>query len=225
MTQAGKTPAAGAQGASLPSDDTLPGVLVRLEPLRREHVAPLTELALQHTEEFRLTSTPTDESQAHAYFSKALRQRADGTGHPVAVVLLESGRVVGMTRLSEVDFGHRRCELGFTWYDPKLFRSGINLDCKFLLLRFAFESLQLHRVQLHTDTRNLRSQRAIEALGARLEGILRRHQVAGDGYVRDTVVYSVTDLDWPLVKLRLTERLSRKLGRAPEWNAAAPRTA
>ncbi len=203
-------------GASLPSDDVLTGVLVRLEPLQHEHIAPLTRLALEHPQAFELTSTPKEEAQAHAYFAKALRQRADGTGHPVAVVLQGSGEVAGMTRLSEVDFGHRRCELGFTWYHPELFGSGVNLDCKFLLLRYAFERLAMYRVQLHTDTRNLRSQRAIEALGAKQEGVLRRHQVAGDGYVRDTVVYSITDLDWPIIKRRLTEKLVRKLGRVPD---------
>jgi RimJ/RimL family protein N-acetyltransferase len=125
-----------------------------------------------------------------------------------------SGKVVGMSRLSEVDFGHRRCELGFSWYDPSLFRSGVNLESKLLLLRLAFDTLALHRVQIHTDTRNLRSQRAIEALGARQEGVLRRHQVAADGYVRDTVVYSITDLDWPLVSERLTDKLAAKLSSA-----------
>lgn len=200
-----------AEPASLPSNDSLQGRLVRLEPFQREHVPALQELAFAHKETFRLTSTPKDEVQANAYFGKALRQRAEGTGHPVAVVLTESGQVVGMSRLSEVDLGHRRCELGFSWYDPRLFGSGVNVESKLLLLRFAFERLRLYRVQIHTDTRNLRSQRAIEALGAKQEGVLRRHQVASDGYVRDTVVYSITDLDWPLVSRRLEQRLASKL--------------
>lgn len=198
--------------SSLPTNDILEGVLVRLEPFQRQHVPALKELAFGHPDVFSLTSTPSNEVQANAYFGKALRQRADGTGHPVAVVLKESGRVVGMSRLSEVDFGHRRCELGFSWYDPGLFRSGVNLDSKLLLLRFAFERLKLHRVQIHTDTRNLRSQRAIEALGAQQEGVLRRHQVAADSYVRDTVVYSITDIDWPLVDERLSAKLASRFG-------------
>lgn len=198
--------------ASLPFNNNLTGAVIRLEPFQREHVPSLKQLAFAHREEFRLTSTPSDDAQANTYFSKALRQRAEGTGHPVAVVLKESGKVIGMSRLSEVDFGHRRCELGFSWYDPSLFRSGVNLDSKLLLLRFAFDGLQLHRVQIHTDTRNLRSQRAIEALGAKQEGVLRRHQVAADGYVRDTVVYSITDFDWPLVNRRLSEKLQQRFG-------------
>ncbi len=205
-------PARPGEPGSLPSDDVLHGLLVRLEPFQREHVPALEEIAFGHPDVFRLTSTPSDEAQANAYFGRALRQRAEGTAHPVTVVQKSSGEVVGMSRLSEVDFSHRRCELGFSWYHPRLFRSGVNLDAKLLLLTFAFERLQLHRVQIHTDTRNLRSQRAIEALGARQEGVLRRHQVAADGYVRDTVVYSITDLDWPEVSRNLNEKLRTKVG-------------
>lgn len=185
---------------------------MRLVPFQREHVPALKEVAFGHPDAFRLTSTPSDEAEATAYFARALRQRAEGSAHPVTVVQQATGKVVGMSRLSEVDFSHRRCELGFSWYDPSLFRTGVNLDAKLLLLRFAFERLLLHRVQIHTDTRNLRSQRAIEALGAKQEGVLRRHQVASDGYVRDTVVYSITDLDWPEVRLNLGEKLRRKVG-------------
>ncbi|MFA5552183.1 MAG: GNAT family protein [Trueperaceae bacterium] len=202
------------QATALPFNQNLEGTVVRLEPFNSAHVPALKELAFGYPEVFSLTSTPSNEAQAHAYFGKALRQRAQGTGHPVAVVMQRSGKVVGMSRLSEVDFGHRRCELGFSWYDPSLFRSGVNLESKLLLLRLAFDTLALHRVQIHTDTRNLRSQRAIEALGARQEGVLRRHQVAADGYVRDTVVYSITDLDWPLVSERLTDKLAAKLSSA-----------
>jgi RimJ/RimL family protein N-acetyltransferase len=185
-----------------------------LEPLAQSHLQALKEVAFAHPDEFRLTSTPTDEAQAAAYFGRVLEQKRQGTAHPVAVILKASGRVVGTSRLTEIDLGHRRCELGFSWYDPSLFRSGVNLDSKILLLKFAFESLLLHRVQIHTDTRNVRSQRAIEALGARREGVLRRHQVAHDGYVRDTVVYAITDLDWPEVCARLLTKQADRLGAA-----------
>ncbi len=200
----------GTERAKLPFDEVLAGELVRLEPLAAEHVPALTDIALAHLEAFRLTSTPTDPATAEAYFAKASRQRDAGTAHPVAVVLQKGGRTVGCSRLSEIEVGHRRCELGFSWYDPALFGSGVNVESKLLLLGFAFERLGLHRVQIHTDTRNLRSQRAIEALGARQEGVLRRHQVAKDGYVRDTVVYGITDLDWPGVRAKLQGRLAAR---------------
>lgn len=200
-------------GKALPSDAVLTGELVRLEPLTWEHVPALLEIAYTHPDEFRLTSTPTNDAEAEAYFGAVLRQRAAGEAHPVAVVD-GAGRVVGTSRLSEVNFKHRRCELGFSWYDPALFQSGVNVESKLLLLTFAFEALGLLRVQIHTDTRNVRSQRAILALGARFEGVLRRHQVAKDGYVRDTMVYAITDLDWPEVEARLRERLARRLARS-----------
>lgn len=200
-------------GKALPSDAVLTGELVRLEPLTWEHVPALLEIAYAYPDEFRLTSTPTNDAEAEAYFGAVLRQRAAGEAHPVAVVD-GAGRVVGTSRLSEVNFKHRRCELGFSWYDPALFQSGVNIESKLLLLTFAFEALGLLRVQIHTDTRNVRSQRAILALGARFEGVLRRHQVAKDGYVRDSMVYAITDLDWPEVEARLRERLARRLARS-----------
>lgn len=198
---------------ALPSERVLEGAVVRLEPLTEAHLPALKEIAFGNAQEFRLTSTPTDEAQAAAYFGRVLAQRAQATAHPVAVILKATGRVVGTSRLTEIDLGHRRCELGFSWYDPSLFRSGVNLDAKLLLLSFAFEQLRMHRVQIHTDTRNVRSQRAIESLGATREGVLRRHQVAHDGYVRDTVVYAITDIEWPDVSAQLLAKQAERLRR------------
>lgn len=184
---------------------------MRLEPLTEAHLPPLEAIASAAPQEFRLTSTPVTKAEAKTYFGLVFGQREHGTAYPVAVLLRSSGRVVGTSRLTEIHEGHRRCELGFSWYDPALFRSGVNVESKLLLLRFAFETLGMHRVQIHTDTRNVRSQRAIEALGAKQEGVLRRHQVAHDGVVRDTVVYAITDLDWPEVSVLLRDRLERRL--------------
>lgn len=194
----------------LPTDAVLTGTLVTIVPLEQAHVPALLAIGQAHPEEFRLTSTPTTEEAAAAYFGAVMEQRAAGEAYPVTV-LDAAGSVVGTSRLSEINLKHRRCELGFSWYDPALFRTGVNIECKLLMLRFAFEELELNRVQIHTDTRNLRSQRAILALGARFEGILRRHQVAKDGYVRDTMVYGITDLDWPEVEMLLEKRLARRL--------------
>lgn len=196
---------------TLPLDRVLVGKLVRLEPLTRGHLPALLEIAFGYPEEFKWTSTPTNDAEADAYFGAVLAQQAAGRAHPVAVTSADGGRVLGTSRLSEVEPRHRRCELGFTWYHPATFRTGVNTECKLLLLRLAFEELGMHRVQIHTDTRNVRSQQAILALGARFEGVLRRHQVSKDGYVRDTMVYAITDLDWPEVEPLLEERLARRL--------------
>lgn len=196
---------------TLPSDRLLSGTLIQLVPLTREHLPALLDIAYANSAEFRLTSTPVDADQAEFYFGMAFEDVAAGTAYVVAV-LDSSGDVIGTTRLADLVPRHRVCELGYTWYDPKVFSSGVNVECKLLMLQFAFEEMKLNRVQMVTDTRNLRSQRAIRALGADYEGVLRRHKIAKDGYVRDSMVFAVTDMTWPTVKLLLTERLRRKLG-------------
>ncbi len=189
----------------------LEGPLVRLRPLEPRDVEPLTAIALAHPHEYRWTSTPATREQADAYFARAFREMEEGTSWVVAVEELPSGRLLGSTRLTEIEPRHRRCELGFTWYRPDVFNSGVNVDCKRLMLAHAFDDLDLVRVQIHTDVRNVRSQRAIRALGARYEGVLRRHMITKDGEIRDTMVFAVTDEDWPLVRARLEERLARRL--------------
>ena len=201
-------------GLELPTERELVGDLVRLVPLTAEHLPDLKRIAFAHPDEFALTSTPRDEAEAEAYFARVLAEQAAGSAHAVAVITLHDDRVVGTSRLSEINAMHRRCELGFSWYDPTLFRSGVNTDSKLLLLEFAFEALHLIRVQVQTDTRNLRSQGAITALGARFEGVLKRHQIAKDGFVRDTMIYAITDFDWPEVKSNLRARIDRRLSTA-----------
>src|SRR5690606_19901644 len=139
-----------------------------------------------------------------------LAAMAAGTAHIVAV-RDKAGEVLGTSRLSQYSREHRRCELGFSWYHPKVFRTAVNTETKLLLLSFAFDSLLVNRVQLQTDVRNLRSQKAITALGASFEGVLRRHMVVKDGYVRDTMIYAITDVTWPTVKAGLQARLESKL--------------
>lgn len=189
----------------------LEGRLVRLEPLAPEHVAPLMGIALATPDEFRLTSTPLTSEERDPYFEGAFRAREEGRAFPYAVRLLATAEVVGCTRLAALEPRHRHCELGYTWFRPDQHGTGVNVESKLLLLDFAFERLGLVRVHLYTDTRNERSQRAIRALGATFEGVLRRHMIVRDGYVRDSMVFSITDLDWPEVKVRLTERLERRL--------------
>lgn len=187
------------------------GALVRLRPLSEDDVAPLTEIALSHAHEYRLTSTPASEDQVGPYFGRAFSEMASGTALVVAVLARADGRLLGTSRLTDIEERHRRCELGYTWYRPEVFNTGVNVECKLLLLAHAFETLGLVRVQIHTDVRNLRSQRAIRALGARYEGVLRRHMITKQGQVRDTMVFAVTDEDWPHVKRRLQDRLARRL--------------
>jgi RimJ/RimL family protein N-acetyltransferase len=139
------------------------------------------------------------------------RERAAGaTERPFAILDAPSGRAIGSTRYLDIRPEHRGLEVGWTWLGPAFQRTAINTECKLMLLTHAFESMGAVRVQLKTDARNLQSQRAIERLGAVREGVLRRHMILWDGYVRDSVMFSISDLDWPEVRTRLQGMLSAR---------------
>jgi N-acetyltransferase len=188
----------------------LSGHTVRLEPLQPEHVPALFEIACSHPDEFALTSTPTTEAQRDSYFKRVFTERDAGLAYPFVMLEAETKTVIGTTRYADIRWHHRNCELGFTWFDPRYFGTAVNTESKLLMLTHLFEELQFLRVQINTDVRNLRSQRAIEAMGATFEGTLRRNQVTKDGHIRDTKVYSIVDSDWPVVKHNLLARLAHK---------------
>lgn len=139
----------------------------------------------------------------------ALQARERGTEFPFVIVDQESGKIVGSTRFLDISIANRNLEIGWTWLSPTVWRTQINTECKYLLLKYCFETLGTIRVQLKTDGRNVRSQRAIERLGAVKEGVLRRHRIVYDGYVRDSVYYSVLDQEWNFVKTRLESMLQQ----------------
>ena len=132
-----------------------------------------------------------------------------GTDLPFAVIDLASGRVAGATRYLNVMPNDRGLEIGGTWYGLDFQRTAINTECKYLLMSHAFETLHAIRVQLKTDSRNERSQNAIERLGAKKEGVLRNHMILPDGYFRHSVFYSILDTEWPDVKKNLETKLGR----------------
>jgi RimJ/RimL family protein N-acetyltransferase len=145
---------------------------------------------------------------ARRFVRDALDSAADGSQVPFAIVERASGRAVGSTRYLDIRRAHRGLEIGWTWLAMEHWRTPINTVCKRLLLAHAFETLGAIRVQLKTDARNVRSQRAIERVGAVREGVLRRHMVMWDGHVRDSVTYAITDEDWPSVRERLDAMLA-----------------
>lgn len=194
----------------VPHPTVLEGRLVRLVPLGEEHIDPLLRISRATPDEYSFTSTPVTDVQARHYFETAFAEREAGHAYPFAVLKVPGGDIIGSTRLADIRWQHRNCELGYTWFRPDLLRSGVNVESKLLILSLAFETLRFVRVQIHTDRRNVRSQRAIEALGAVYEGDLRRHMIAKDGHVRDTAVYSIVDQEWPEVRDRLVERLRKR---------------
>jgi N-acetyltransferase len=187
---------------------TLEGRAVRLEPLRPEHAAALTPLCEDEVFEFT-SSVLRTQADVEAYIAAALRAAEQGTEQPFLIRERESGAPLGTTRYLEISRSHRTLEIGYTWLARRAWRTRVNTECKLLLLRHAFEELQVMRVQLKTDRRNARSRAAIERIGAKFEGVLRNHVLVQGGVVRDSAYYSVIDTEWPEVKARLEERLAR----------------
>jgi N-acetyltransferase len=183
---------------------------VRLEPLAEAHAEDLWEAGADREVWRFLLSPPLESLPAALDFIRAARAAAaEGSVLPFAIVWRASGRAIGSTRYLDIRSAHRGLEIGGTWIDPRHQRTSVNTECKRLLLAHAFEDLGALRVQLKTDSRNLRSQAAIERIGAMREGVLRRHMILRDGFVRDTVMYAITDEDWPLVKAKLDALLER----------------
>jgi len=190
----------------------LTGCVVRLEPLSEKHVPDLTVAA--HDERiwrYMLYDYPDNEEKMLAWVRDILARQAACTDLAFAVIHLASGRAIGATRYLEIRPEHRSLEVGGTWYATEFQHTAVNTECKYLLLKHAFEVLGCIRVQFKTDARNQRSLRAIERLGAVREGVLRNHYILPDGTVRDSVFFSIVDKEWPGVKARLEGFLRKKL--------------
>jgi N-acetyltransferase len=186
----------------------LTGRFIRLEPLSEEHVAGLTAVGLEdYIWEYLPYGKMCNEDDIRRWVNSILRLEAEGTDLPFVVIHLESGRVAGTTRFMEIRPTHRGVEIGGTWYGMDFRRTQVNTECKYLLLRHAFEELNCIRVQLKTDSRNKQSQRAIERIGAVKEGLLRNHMVLPDGHIRHSIYYSILNSEWPHVKAKLEEIL------------------
>jgi RimJ/RimL family protein N-acetyltransferase len=188
---------------------TLQDEHVALEPLSLDHV-PALEAAAADGELWNLwfTSVPPP-GQARSYVEKALQAQVDGLMLPFAIREKSSGDIVGTTRYYDIVPEPPRLAIGYTWYARRWQKSHLNTACKRLLLRHAFETLERVAVELHTDHRNLDSQRAIERLGAHRDGVLRAHKLRPDGTLRDTVCYSILASEWPDVDRWLGLRLHR----------------
>ncbi len=193
-----------------PRPIVLEGHGIRLEPLTSDHRDELAAAAADgRLWELWFTSVPEPE-QTQAYISDALSGQRDGHMLPWAVRELRSGAIVGSTRYHDIVPGIDRVEIGYTFYAAGWQRSHVNTACKLLLLEHAFDTLGCMVVGLRTDNFNFASQRAIEALGAKRDGVLRHHAARRDGTVRDTVAYSILSSEWPTVRRHLELRLARQ---------------
>ncbi|MBX7184090.1 MAG: GNAT family N-acetyltransferase [Vicinamibacteria bacterium] len=197
-----------------PTPITLEGYGMRLEPLTLDHAPDLGRAATDgRLWELFFTSVPAPGGES-AYIQTALDGLRDGHMLPWAVRDLSTGEIVGCTRYHDIMPAIDRVEIGYTFYAKRCQRTHVNTACKLLLLRHGFDGLGCKVVGLRTDILNLASQRAIEKLGAKRDGVIRHHAARRDGTVRDTVMYSILLDEWPAMRARLEERL-RNGGFAP----------
>jgi len=189
---------------------TLQGKHVRLEPMTEAHIPGLAEIGVgQSFWDFMLYGNMNTEEDMRGWVRDILSRAEQGTDLPFVAIHLESGRVAGATRYLNIMPKDRGLEVGGTWYGTDFQRTAVNTECKYLLLQHAFETLGCIRVQIKTDSRNVRSQTAIERIGAVKEGVLRNHMILPDGRYRHSVFYSILDTEWGEVKKRLEEMLNR----------------
>lgn len=188
----------------------LQGNYVRLEPLSEEHIPGLAQIGIgQDFWHFMLYGDMKTEDDMRGWVLDILEREKKGGDLPFAVIHLASGKVAGATRYLNIAPKDRGLEVGGTWYGTEFQRTAVNTECKYLLLGHAFETLKAIRVQIKTDSRNERSQRAIERIGAKREGVLRNHMILPDGYIRHSVFYSIIDSEWAEVKKNLEAMLAK----------------
>lgn len=204
----------------LPGRLVLTGSHIRLEPLELRHAEALAAASAVDPTLYQWTPVPQGLPETTRYIQTALEWLAAGTAVPFAVVRLSDNVVIGSTRYWNIErwqwpaynarYGNTHPdvgEIGWTWYTASAIRTAANTEGKFLMLQHAFENWKTIRINLHTDSRNLRSQRAMERIGFLREGVLRAHKIASDGAIRDSVRYSMIAAEWPAAKQRLLERL------------------
>ncbi|MEH7884837.1 GNAT family protein [Bacillus sp. JJ1609] len=188
---------------------SLEGPTVTLVPMEMEQLDDLWNAAnAQEIWEYTSSKIKSREDMKLT-IEAATGEREKGTQIPFVVLDNESGKIIGSSRYLDLSESHKSLEIGWTWYHPDYWRTRVNTETKFLMLQYAFEEMDRNRVQFNTDSRNFRSQTAIARLGAKKEGVLRKHRIISGGYVRDTVVFSIIKEEWPMVKSLLQDMMKR----------------
>ena len=193
----------------------LQGNIVRLEPMSLEHIDGLSAVGLE-PDLWRMTTTNiATRADMAKYVEEALDLRAAGSALPFVTILQSENRIVGSTRFANYEQAHRRVEIGWTWLNPQWQRTGANVEAKLLMLAYAFEALELNRVEFKTDAINTQSRNALLGIGAREEGTFRSHMVLWNGRIRDSVYFSIIRPEWPETRQRLEARLARHAAEPP----------
>lgn len=188
----------------------LEGEFVRLEPLKPEHLDALCEVGMTDSIWFFTTNVMHTVEDMQRYIATAMDESERKTSLPFVTIDKKENKIVGSTRFGNIDPKNRKAEIGWTWINPLWQRSYVNTEAKFLMLKHAFETWNCARVELKTDVLNEKSRNAILRIGAKQEGILRRHMITETGRFRDTVYFSIIDDEWQDVKENLRAKLSFK---------------
>ncbi|OKP94929.1 hypothetical protein A3849_28965 [Paenibacillus sp. P46E] len=179
------------------------GTSIRMVPMEAGHKSELVAILINPQIWEYTWRKITSAAQAEGLIDTALANQAKGTELPFVMIEQSTGRIAGTSRIMHIDHNHRNAEIGCTWISPEFWRTAVNTESKSLLLQYCFESLGFIRVNFTIVGDNLRSQQAIERIGAVREGILRKHRITAEGSILDTVLYSIIDDEWPAVQANL----------------------
>lgn len=181
--------------------------VVALIPMTRNHIDGIFEAAQDHRIWEHMSVDLTKKENVIHYVEDALNKQVNGTDFAFVIMDQITGKIIGCTWFLDISMPHKRLEIGSTWITPTHWRTAVNTNCKYLLLQYCFEELKLNRVQIKTGHENIRSQKAIERIGATKEGVLRNHMIRKEGTIRHTVMYSIIQEEWPQIKNRFEEVL------------------
>ena len=190
---------------------TLKGQLVELHPLEKMHFPELTALATDKKLWEFYPDDYSDEQKFNTSYTNALVDRDKGAVYPFVILHKKSGKLIGSTRYLNIVPNYKQLEIGFTWIIQPYWATAINFECKLLLMTYAFETLKTVRVQLRTDENNIRSRTAIQKIGGKFEGILRKDRPRDNGTYRNTASFSILDTEWPETREKIIARFNAKL--------------
>ncbi len=190
---------------------TIVGEIIKLVPMEEFHFEELASLAKEKRIWEFIPADMSNQEKRFQVFSKAILEREKGTQFPFVIYQQKDNKIIGSTRLMNIEPEHRKLEIGWTWLHPDYWATAVNLECKLLLLKFCFEELKTIRVQLKTDENNIRSQKAIRKIGAQYEGVLRNDWIRDNGTIRNSVYFSIISPEWKEVNGKLLALLNEKL--------------
>ncbi len=187
--------------------EILQNEIVKLEPINLSHIEGIFTAASDPSIWEHMSIELLSKENVMKYVQDGIKKREAQTDYVFVIIDQSTGQIVGATSYMDISLEHKRLEIGSTWLNPNVWRTNINTNCKYLLLKYGFEQLEMQRIQIKTGHENIRSQKAIERIGAVKEGVLRNHMIRKEGTIRHTVMYSIVDDEWKRIKDRFEKVL------------------